>query len=93
MVFKQILAVVCRCFSKKIFLKILQYSQENTCVAVFFLIKLQTLGLKKRELLKKTGVLCEYFNPIKFRAPLISVRFIFAPLILAQLTNHVFAYD
>ena len=28
-----------------------------------------------------------YVNPIKFRAPLIFTRFIFAPLIFAQLSN------
>ena len=28
---------------KKLFLRILQYSQENTCVGIFFLMKLQDL--------------------------------------------------
>ena len=31
---------------KKMFLKILQNSQENTCVRVFFLIKLHTWALQ-----------------------------------------------
>ena len=38
-------AVIQRCSMKKVFLKILQNSQENTCARVSFLIKLQ---LKKR---------------------------------------------
>ena len=33
-------AAVRRCSSEKVFLKISQYSQENTCVGVSFLIKL-----------------------------------------------------
>ena len=31
-----------RCSVKKLFLKVSQISQENTCVGVFFLIKLRT---------------------------------------------------
>ena len=34
-------AVVQRCSAKKVFLKISQNSQENTCARVSFLIKLQ----------------------------------------------------
>ena len=39
---------IVRCYSsvKKVFLKILQHSQENTCVGVSFLIKLQALTKK-----------------------------------------------
>ena len=37
-------AVVPRCSVKKLFLKILKNSQENTCARVSFLIKLQTSG-------------------------------------------------
>ena len=37
-------AVVWRCSLKKVFLKISQNSQENTCVRVYFLIKLQASG-------------------------------------------------
>ena len=37
-------AVVWRCSLKKVFLKISQNSQENTCVRVSFLIKLQASG-------------------------------------------------
>ena len=38
-------AVVQRCSVKKMFLEISQNSQENTCVRVSFLIKLQASGL------------------------------------------------
>ena len=41
-------AVVQRCSVKKVFLKISQNSQENTCTRVSFLIKLQTSGLSKK---------------------------------------------
>ena len=37
-------AVVQRCSVKKVFLKISQNSQENTCARVYFLIKLQALA-------------------------------------------------
>ena len=37
--------VIWRCSVKKVFLEILQNSQENTCVRVSFLIKLQASGL------------------------------------------------
>ena len=39
-------AVVQRCSGKKMFLEILQNSQENTSVRVSFPIKLQASGLK-----------------------------------------------
>ena len=39
-------AVVQRCSVQKVFLKISQNSQENTRARVYFLIKLQTLGLQ-----------------------------------------------
>ena len=35
-------AVLCRCSVEKVFLKISQNSQENTCTRVSFLIKLVT---------------------------------------------------
>ena len=38
-------AVAQRCSVKKVFLKISQNSQENTCARVYFLTKLQTWGL------------------------------------------------
>ena len=38
-------------FCQKVFLKISQNSQENTCARVFFLIKLQALGFIKKETL------------------------------------------
>ena len=53
-------AVVQRCSVKRLFLKFLQNSQDNTCLQVYSLIKLQTWGLQKtffvedfRELLLK----------------------------------------
>ena len=46
-------AVVQRCSIKKVFLKISQNSQENTCARVSFLIKSQTLGLRPATVLKK----------------------------------------
>ena len=42
-----------RCSVKKVFLKISQNSQENTCARVSFLIKLQASGLRPATLLKK----------------------------------------
>ena len=39
-------AAVCRCSSKQLFFKISQYSQENTCVGVTYLIKLQAVNAK-----------------------------------------------
>ena len=39
--------------SKKVFLKISQNSQENTCARLSFLIKLQVLGLRPAALFKK----------------------------------------
>ena len=38
-------AVAQRCSVEKVFLEISQNSQENTCARVYFLIKLQALGL------------------------------------------------
>ena len=56
-----------RCFIKKLFLKISRYSQENTCVGVSFLIKLQALRpvtLLKRD--SDTGFFsCEYCEIFK----------------------------
>ena len=40
-------AVVQRYSLKKVLLEILQNSQENTCVRVSFLIKLEALGLRE----------------------------------------------
>ena len=39
-------AVAQRCSLKKVFLKISQNSQENTCTRVYFLIKLQNSGMQ-----------------------------------------------
>ena len=46
-------AVFWRCSLQKAFLEISQNWQENTGVRVFFLIKLQALGLRPATLLKK----------------------------------------
>ena len=55
------------CFIKKLFLIILQYSQENTCLGVSFLIKLsfnkRPATLSKRD--SNTGVFCEYCQIFK----------------------------
>ena len=49
---------------KKVFLKILQNSQENTCVGVSFLIKPQTCNFIKKE--TPTRVFsCEFFEIFK----------------------------
>ena len=45
-----------RCSGKKVFLKILPNTQENTYVGVFFLIKLQTCNFNKKERDSDTGV-------------------------------------
>ena len=50
-----------KCSTRKLFLKILQYSQENTCVGISFLIKMQAFrapALLKRD--SNTGVFCEH---------------------------------
>ena len=41
-------AVVQRCSAQKVILKISQYSQENICVRVSFLIKLEACNFIKR---------------------------------------------
>ena len=46
-------AVVWRCSVEKVFIDILQNSQENTCARVSFLTKLQALGLRPATLLRK----------------------------------------
>ena len=45
-VFKGLEAVTRRCSVRKVVLKILEKSQENNCVRVSFLIKLQASGLE-----------------------------------------------
>ena len=52
-------AVVQRCFVNKVFLEISQNSQENTCVRVSLLIKLQASNFIKKE------TLAQVF-PVKF---------------------------
>ena len=54
-------AVAKRCSVKKVFLKISQNSQENTCARVSFLIKLQAWGLQLFEKETLAQVLsCEF---------------------------------
>ena len=62
---------------KKVFLEILQNSQESTCVRVSFLIKLQAWGLRRATLLKKGRVFsCEFYETSKnsffYRIPLVA---------------------
>ena len=55
-----------KCFTRKLFLKILQYSQENTCVGISFLIKMQAFrapALLKRD--SNTGVFCKHWEIFK----------------------------
>ena len=55
---------IVQCYSsvKKVFLKILQHSQENTCVGASFLIKLQALTKKETP----TQLLsCEFYKIFK----------------------------
>ena len=47
-------AVAWKCSVKKVFLEILQNSQENTCARVSFLIKLQVSGCEFCEISKNT---------------------------------------
>ena len=54
---QSILTKLCRCSTKKVFLKISQHIQENTCVGVSFSINLQAFSLQlylKRD--SSTGV-------------------------------------
>ena len=55
-------AVVRRCPVKKVFLKIFQNSQENTCARAFFLIKLQAF-IKKETLARLFS--CEFWEIFK----------------------------
>ena len=61
-------AVVRRYFAKKVTLKVLQNSQENTCTGVSFLIKLQAfVSWKPAILLKKSfWYMCFSVNFAKF---------------------------
>ena len=58
-----------RCSIKKVFLKISQNSQENTCSRVFFLIKLRASNFIKKETLAQvlSCEFCEIFKNIFFR--------------------------
>ena len=56
-----------RCSIKKLFLKILQYSQENTCVGVSFLVKIRAFSP-----VKKTSTQTFPMNIVKFlRTPVL----------------------
>ena len=58
-------AVVQRCSVKKVFLKISQNSQKNTCARVFFLIKLK--GLRRLMFCPMPAMIwCFYFQLFRF---------------------------
>ena len=67
-----------RCsLKKKVFLKILQNSQENTYVRVSFLTKLQAWGLRATNFIKKETLaqffsceFCKIFENLFYRTPL-----------------------
>ena len=64
-------AVIWRCSVKKVFLKTSQNSQENTCIGVFFLIKLQPGSLKLYQKRGPGNYMCIYVNFAKFiRTPI-----------------------
>ena len=67
-------AVVLRCFVKKVFLKISQNLQENTCARVSFLIKLQVCNFIKKETLIKvfSCEFCEILRTHFYRTPLVA---------------------
>ena len=55
-----------KCSKRKLFLKVSQYSQENTCVGISFLIKMQAFrvpALLKRD--SNAGVFCEHWEIFK----------------------------
>ena len=68
-------AVVQRCSAKKVFLRISQNSQENTCTRVSFLIKLQACNFIKKETLTQVFS-CEFCkisqNTFLYRTPLVA---------------------
>ena len=70
-------AVVQWCSVKKVFLEVLQNSQENSCARVSFLIKLQTSGIQicwKGD--SGVGIFCEVCesskNTFSYKTPLIA---------------------
>ena len=68
-------SVVWRCFVKKVFLEILQNSQENTCAKVSFLIKPQACNFIKKETLTQvfSCKFCEISrNTFFHRTPLVA---------------------
>ena len=68
-------AIVQRCSVKKVFLKIPQNSQENTCVRVSFLIKLHACNFIKKEILAQVFS-CEFCeiskNTFLYSTPLVA---------------------
>ena len=87
-------AVAQRCTIKKVFLEILQNSNENTCASVSFLIKLQASG---RSLFIKKEALAQVFsceiweifkNTFSYRTPLVAASkwrtILFSVLILLE---------
>ena len=59
-----------KCSTRKLFLKISEYSQENTCVGISFLIKMQ--AFRDPALLKETRTQVFFANIEKFlRAPIL----------------------
>ena len=70
-------AVVQRCSVKKVFLKFLQNSQENTCARICFLLKLQANAWNfiEKETLSRvfSCEFCEIFkNNFFYRTPLVA---------------------
>ena len=65
-VFQYLEAAAQRCSVKKVFLEILQNSQENTCARVSCLIKLQASGLKACNFIKKETLAEVFVNFVKF---------------------------
>ena len=85
-------AVARRCSVKEVFLKMSQNSQENTCVRVSSLIKLQpkTWNVTKKETLAQvfSFEFCEIFwNTYFYRTPLVT-----ASVCLANDKNKSFSY-
>ena len=72
-------AVVQRCSVKKVFFKISQNSQENTCTRVSFLTKLQAWNFIKKETLAQVFS-CEFceisINTFSYRTPLMNASVI-----------------
>ena len=89
-------AVARRCFIKKVFLEILQDSQENTCARFSFLLKLKASGLQlyqKRDNFIKKETLAQVFSlnfakflrtPFSYRTP---------PVAASDFRQVIYTYD